>query len=180
MGLEEHSVDGFDPMTLCKEVKQMNKSLLALAGSVKSAMLRFEHVDSQLEQLQNVQTVLDAKMERVLDNTVQGNSEPKSVPQTTPSVAPPVAPAARVVTRSVSATTKNKRKKTKNASVVLQNDIMDIDFDLGGGLDDGKNTSGVGSGSNLYTPTYSGKNPSNYTVTQWLTKSLRSVTSVEV
>lgn len=51
LGAEEHTVEAFDPITLCKEVKHMNMALMTLDGSVKGAMLKFEHVDSLHEQL---------------------------------------------------------------------------------------------------------------------------------
>lgn len=52
---EARVVEPFDPTSLCSDVNQINATAMGLAGSVNAALMKFQHVDTHLEELHNIQ-----------------------------------------------------------------------------------------------------------------------------
>lgn len=211
---EARVVEHFDPTALCSDVKQINTAVISLAGSVKAALLKFESVDARLEEFQTIQAGMQANMGRVekylsmVEKPDVTKAHPKVVSQSKGSASSAVmkakvtasepkcgsqskgksASGAGIRSKRISSSAgNNKRMKTRAVAEIMENDILNVDFD-GADLEIDEGASAAiqtqvsdvavaARAENLCTPE-TPKNPPF--LTPWLQKSFRSATSVEV
>ncbi|XP_057433863.1 uncharacterized protein LOC130726581 isoform X2 [Lotus japonicus] len=118
---EEGSVaaEKFNASVIANEVKGVNVALLALASTVNQAMGLYKDLDSRVNQVQNVQTEMNNKLERVEKYMIASDSSrlgKKYVLSTD---------------RSVKGTCKTQKAGNKKAALkILQDDVINVDTDV--------------------------------------------------
>ena len=114
---------------LTNEVKDIGRAMIALADTVNVALVKFNELDTRLDELQTVQKVVNIKLDRVdaYLSRVDANTQPRAV---SAAVLSPAAVSSGAAGVAIGADNKNKSKKAKTLAGILQKDILNIDFDV--------------------------------------------------
>lgn len=197
-------METFDPKALCSDVKEISSVVIGLAGSLKDALVKFQSVDARLDEFQSIQAGMQEYLS-IAQQPVGSKAHAKGTAVAGASKSKGIASDAKGSTqckgaklgsqlkgkgtvisaagikskRTATAAGNNKRKKTKAATEIMQNDILNIDFD-GAHLeiDEGASAGIQTQESEVVATAETPKNPPF--LTPWLQKSFRSATSVEV